>query len=70
MLSAYLYLIDPPEGVLKYHPEQVVFSGDSAGGNLCICAALWLKQHGKPLPGSIAVMSPWVIFFWMIALTR
>lgn len=60
MISAYLYLIDPPSGQPKYEPEQIVFSGDSAGGNLCFAAALWLRKKGLPLPGGIAAISPWM----------
>ena len=45
MLSGYLYLIDPPQGQRKYDPSQVVFAGDSAGGNLSVSAVYWLKQN-------------------------
>lgn len=62
MLSAYMFLIDPPEGHPKYLPEQIVFSGDSAGGNLALSTALWLRDsNGKyPMPGGLALLSPWV----------
>lgn len=60
MISGYLYLIDPPPGQPKYRPEQVIFAGDSAGGNLCVSAALWIKRNGLPSPGGLALISPWM----------
>jgi acetyl esterase/lipase len=60
MLSGYLYLIDPPQGQRKYSPSQVIFAGDSAGGNLSIAAVYWLKQNSYPAPGGIVGLSPWL----------
>lgn len=60
MLSAYLYLIDPPPGQPRFLPEQVMFGGDSAGGNLAVSALLWLRKEKYPLPAGLALMSPWV----------
>ncbi|RKO93076.1 Alpha/Beta hydrolase protein [Blyttiomyces helicus] len=63
VLSAYLYLIDPPKdsGAPKYDPSQITFVGDSAGGGLALSAALWLRDSDQyPMPGSLALMSPWI----------
>lgn len=41
------------------HPEsKIAFTGDSAGGGLCIALALRLKEKHYPLPSSIVVHSP------------
>jgi acetyl esterase/lipase len=59
MLSAYLYLIDPPSGQ-RYDPSQVIFAGDSAGGNLSVSAVYWLKENSYPIPAGIVGLSPWM----------
>ncbi|MBS2937967.1 alpha/beta hydrolase [Nocardioides sp. J2M5] len=41
-------------------PEDVTTIGDSAGGNLAVATALSLKQQGKPLPGAVIALSPWL----------
>ena len=41
---------------------NIIFAGDSAGGNLAVELALYLKEHNLPLPSAIAVMSPWGTF--------
>ena len=41
-------------------PEDVTTIGDSAGGNLAVAAALSLKEQGKPLPGAVIALSPWL----------
>lgn len=62
MISAYFYLIDPPAGQPRYRPEQIMFSGDSAGGNLCVVTAMWLRDHPNnyPMPGGLLLISPWL----------
>lgn len=62
MITAYLYLIDPPFGQLRYRLEQIIFAGDSAGGNLAVAASLWLRDcaEGFPIPRGLCLMSPWV----------
>ncbi|KAJ3151614.1 hypothetical protein HDU86_006033 [Geranomyces michiganensis] len=64
IISAYLFLIDPPPhtGAPKYRPEQVTFMGDSAGGALALSALLWLRDNGRqyPMPGAAALLSPWM----------
>lgn len=39
-------------------PENIVFFGESAGGNLVLALALWCKENGVPLPGGICAFSP------------
>lgn len=39
--------------------EKIIFSGDSAGGGLCLATALQLRDHHLPLPLAIACFSPW-----------
>jgi acetyl esterase/lipase len=41
-------------------PERVVIAGESAGAGLTLSLALWLRDHGQPLPAALAVVSPWV----------
>ena len=41
-------------------PEDVTTIGDSAGGNLAVATALALKERGKPLPGAVIALSPWL----------
>ncbi|KAI8847992.1 Alpha/Beta hydrolase protein [Chytridium lagenaria] len=61
MVSAYLHLIDPPEGSPKYRPDQIVFMGDSAGGNLCMVSALYLRDSEKwPVPAGLGLICPWM----------
>jgi acetyl esterase/lipase len=43
-------------------PEQVIFVGESAGGNLAITTALSLREAGDPLPGGLVLISPVVDF--------
>lgn len=40
-------------------PDQVVFSGDSAGGGLALAAMLAVRDEGLPLPAGGVVFSPW-----------
>ncbi|KAJ3412288.1 hypothetical protein HDV05_000999 [Chytridiales sp. JEL 0842] len=73
LLSAYLWLIDPPAGAAHgaFKPEQIVFAGDSAGGNLSVTTALWMRDYIPsptnsptslkfPLPAGLALLSPWL----------
>jgi acetyl esterase/lipase len=39
-------------------PERVAFFGDSAGGNLCLSAALLARQRGATLPAALIPVSP------------
>ena len=42
-----------------YKPKDILFVGDSAGGNLTLALTLKLRDMGKELPGAIVCMSPW-----------
>lgn len=42
-----------------YRPENIVFAGDSAGGNLVLTTLLRLREQGIKLPRAAAVMSVW-----------
>jgi epsilon-lactone hydrolase len=42
-----------------YRPENIIFAGDSAGGNLALVAMLRLREMGLPLPSSAVLISPW-----------
>jgi epsilon-lactone hydrolase len=43
-----------------YAPSKLALSGDSAGGNLALASAVRARQTGLPLPGALALMSPWL----------
>jgi len=53
--AAYRYLLEQ-----GFSPENIVVSGDSAGGGLTLGTILSLRDDGEVLPAAIAVMSPWV----------
>lgn len=55
VITAYRWLLD--QGI---KPGRIAFSGDSAGGGLCITAQLRARQLGLPLPAGALLMSPWV----------
>jgi acetyl esterase/lipase len=41
-----------------YHPENIVFAGDSAGGGIALATLLKCKDDKMPLPACCAVFSP------------
>jgi acetyl esterase/lipase len=41
-----------------YVPSQIALTGDSAGGNLALGAALRARDAGLPMPGALVLMSP------------
>ncbi len=43
-----------------YKPENVVISGDSAGGGLGVATVLALRDAKAPLPAAVVALSPWV----------
>lgn len=53
-ISAYRALLEQ-----GYRPENIVFAGDSAGGNLVLVAMLRLREMGLPLPSCATLISPW-----------
>ncbi|CAE6380545.1 unnamed protein product, partial [Rhizoctonia solani] len=57
-LSGYNYLIN----TLGFKPQNIIIAGDSAGGNLVLAVARYLRdnpQIGLPLPGGLLLVSPW-----------
>ncbi len=40
-------------------PEDILVSGDSAGGNLALALCLKLRDERKSLPGMLYLLSPW-----------
>ncbi|ROW08479.1 hypothetical protein VMCG_03025 [Cytospora schulzeri] len=75
-LLSYLNLLYPPLGAFHeaVKPEDIVFSGDSAGGNLCMALTQLLLEFKRtntkiqwfgqevdvPLPAGLALSSPWL----------
>ena len=53
-VKAYEYLLEQ-----GFPPERIVIAGDSAGGGLALAAALYLRDHGMPMPAGIVTMSAW-----------
>lgn len=39
--------------------KNIIMVGDSAGGNLVLATALYLRDHKMPLPGALILISPW-----------
>jgi acetyl esterase/lipase len=42
-----------------YKPENIVISGDSAGGGLGVATVLALRDANAPLPAAVVCLSPW-----------
>ncbi|GAA6040711.1 hypothetical protein JCM8097_000886 [Rhodosporidiobolus ruineniae] len=69
-LAAYLFLISPPshaevdETKTPLHdpvpPENIIVSGDSAGGGLALSLLVLLRDLGLPMPAGATLISPWV----------
>lgn len=53
-VAAYQELLDQ-----DIAPELIVVAGDSAGGGLSLALALRARETGLPMPGALAVISPW-----------
>ena len=43
-------------------PKKIIVFGDSAGGNLALELALYLKENNLPQPALLILMSPWTTF--------
>ncbi|MDR2178676.1 MAG: alpha/beta hydrolase [Synergistaceae bacterium] len=52
--AAYRFLVDN----LKYNPEKIFITGDSAGGTLALSLGLRLKNAGEKMPRAFALYSP------------
>ncbi|KXS14564.1 alpha/beta-hydrolase, partial [Gonapodya prolifera JEL478] len=55
-VNAYKWLLEEN----KVPASNIVISGDSAGGNLTIALAYYIRDHGLPSPAGIAPLTPWV----------
>lgn len=53
-VTAYRWLLE--QGIA---PAHIAISGDSAGGGLCLAAALRIRDAGLPLPAAVVPISPW-----------
>jgi epsilon-lactone hydrolase len=49
------------QGLLSsgFKPENIIVSGESAGGGLCLATLLALKERNIPLPAAAVAISPW-----------
>jgi len=54
-LASYRFLLDAGAP-----PENIIFSGESAGGALCVLLCNRLRECGMPLPMALMLSSPWV----------
>ncbi|KAL6866350.1 hypothetical protein ACO1O0_002458 [Amphichorda felina] len=59
-VTSYVYLLRER----RIPARQIVFSGDSAGGNLALGLLRYIHEHGReldlPAPGAVTLWSPWV----------
>lgn len=56
ILAAYLYLLE----TCRIPPEEILVSGDSAGGGLIVGLLCLLRDVGVALPAGAMLISPWV----------
>ncbi|KAK2461449.1 hypothetical protein APHAL10511_005912 [Amanita phalloides] len=56
VVSAYFRLVDD----LHIPPENIIISGDSAGGGLTLALLMYLRDNDYPMPSGALLMSPWV----------
>ena len=42
-----------------YQSKDILVSGDSAGGGLCVASIIALREQGDELPAAVICMSPW-----------
>lgn len=42
-----------------FRGENILLAGESAGGGLCYCLCLKLKELGLPMPEGVVALSPW-----------
>lgn len=53
-VSAYSWLLEQ-----GYSGNEIILSGDSAGGGLAMALCMYIKDHDMPMPCGIIAMSPW-----------
>lgn len=56
VVTAYFRLVED----LHIPPENIIISGDSAGGGLSLALLMYLRDNNYPLPSGAILMSPWV----------
>ncbi|KAF8665374.1 hypothetical protein AX16_000393 [Volvariella volvacea WC 439] len=56
VVAGYLRLVED----LRIPSENVIVTGDSAGGGLSLALLMYLRDNGYPLPAAAVLMSPWV----------
>lgn len=56
VVAAYFRLVNE----LRIPPENIIVSGDSAGGALSLALLMYLRDNAYPLPSGAILMSPWV----------
>jgi len=54
-VEAYLHLMST-----GYKPDNIFFSGESAGGGLAVSAAIAVRDQGLPKPAGLLLLSPFV----------
>jgi salicylate hydroxylase len=54
-VEAYRHLIS-----MGYKPDNIFFSGESAGGGLAVSAAIAVRDEGFPTPAGLLLLSPFV----------
>lgn len=45
---------------MGYTGDQIFVAGDSAGGGLAVALCMWLREHDRPMPAKLVLMSPWL----------
>lgn len=55
IIACYRELLD--SGV---NPQDIIISGDSAGGGLALTTAIAIRDEGIPQPNALILISPWV----------
>lgn len=55
-VAGYLRLVED----LHIPAENIIISGDSAGGGLALALLMYLRDENYPMPGGAILMSPWV----------
>ena len=56
--KAYLYIINLLNKVIRLKDYEIVFTGDSAGGNLCLALLNWILMNGMNPPKGLLLCYP------------
>jgi acetyl esterase/lipase len=54
VLKIYLWLLSQ-----GHQSKDIIISGDSAGGGLCVASVIALREQGDALPAAVICLSPW-----------